>query len=147
MTLKLDLNLLQHIHQHGEASYPLEGAGLLIGRISGSEREVLELQPLENRFEADQRHHRYRLDPLELMQAEDKADARGLEIIGIFHSHPDHPAEPSAYDLEWSLPYYSYLITSVANGRAVESRSWRLVENRERFEEETIMLENQITEN
>lgn len=147
MTLKLTAGLLARIQTHGEASYPLEGAGLLIGRTSSSTHEALEMHPLANDFEVDQRHRRYRLDPLELMRVEDGADARGLEIVGVFHSHPDHPAEPSAYDLEWSLPFYSYVITSVAGGRAIESRSWRLVEDRKRFEEEAIILDEKTVEN
>ncbi|MFN2149585.1 MAG: Mov34/MPN/PAD-1 family protein [Anaerolineales bacterium] len=147
MTIKLKPDVLRQIHAHGESNYPLEGAGLLIGHSAGTDREVIRLHPLANRFEADQRHYRYRLDPLELMQAEDEVDALGLEIVGIFHSHPDHPAEPSDYDLEWSLPYYSYIITSIAGGQAVESRSWRLVEDRGRFKEEAIWIENETTEN
>jgi proteasome lid subunit RPN8/RPN11 len=147
MTLKLDREILRQIQAHGEASYPLEGAGLLLGRTSDSLRIVIELNPLANRFEQDQQHRRYRLDPLELMRVEDNADERGLDVLGVFHSHPDHPAIPSAYDLEWSLPYYSYLITGIAGGRATETRSWRLVENRERFEEEAIILDEQEVEN
>jgi proteasome lid subunit RPN8/RPN11 len=147
MTLKLDQEILRQIQAHGEASYPLEGAGLLLGRTSDSLRIVIELNPLANRFEQDQQHRRYRLDPLELMRVEDNADERGLDVLGVFHSHPDHAAIPSAYDLEWSLPYYSYLITGVAGGRATETRSWRLVENRERFEEEAIILDEQEVEN
>jgi len=142
MTLKLDQHLLEGIRAHGEASYPNEGAGLLLGHSSPVARQVLELQPLPNNFEPDQQSRRYRLDPLDIMRAEDDADARGLEIIGIFHSHPDHPAQPSQYDLEWSLPFFSYIITSIERGTATESRSWRLEDSPRRFEEEPILIDS-----
>ena len=141
MTLILDQRLLEGIQAHGQASYPNEGAGLLLGHSSPDGRRVLELKPLPNHFEPDQQNRRYRLDPLDIMRAEDDADARGLEIIGIFHSHPDHPAQPSQYDLEWSLPFFSYIITSIEHGTATESRSWRLADSPRRFEEETIQID------
>jgi proteasome lid subunit RPN8/RPN11 len=147
MTLEIPSDVLRQIHAHGEASYPLEGAGLLLGRASPAGRKVLELLPLANDFEPDQRHRRYRLDPLDLLQAEDEADERGLDIVGIFHSHPDHPPEPSDYDLEWSLPFYSYVITSVYTGKAEGSRSWRLEQDRRVFQEEEIILTEGSKEN
>jgi proteasome lid subunit RPN8/RPN11 len=147
MTLKLDHAIMGQIQAHGEANYPLEGAGLLLGRTSDAHRTVLEVEPLANQFDRDQQQRRYSLDPLELMRVEDEADERGLEVLGVFHSHPDHPAVPSAYDLEWSMPFYSYLITSIAGGRATETRSWRLAENRTRFEEEAIILGEHELEN
>ena len=147
MTLEMPTNVLEQIHAHGEASYPLEGAGLMLGHDSPKGRRVLELVPLANEFEPDQRHRRYRLDPLALMQAEDEADERGLAILGIFHSHPDHPPEPSDYDLEWSLPFYSYVITSVYHGQAKNSRSWRLEQDRRVFKEERVIIADGTREN
>ena len=69
-----------------------------------------------------------------------KARAAGLDVVGFFHSHPDHPARPSAFDLENAWPFYSYLIVSVERGRAADSRSWRLAEDRSAFEPETLEI-------
>jgi proteasome lid subunit RPN8/RPN11 len=74
------------------------------------------------------------------MQAELAAEALQLEVVGIFHSHPDHPAQPSEYDLEHSLPWYTYIITNIAAGDARKSRAWRLQENRDSFIEIELIL-------
>jgi proteasome lid subunit RPN8/RPN11 len=76
-----------------------------------------------------------------MMEAETIAEQRNLEVIGIFHSHPDHPAEPSAYDLEHSLPWFTYVITTVSDGTAKGSKAWRLQEDRAKFNEIEIILE------
>lgn len=68
--------------------------------------------------------------------------ALGLDIVGVFHSHPDHPNRPSQFDRDWALPWYSYIITSVSAGKAVESRSWRLADDRTNFTEEDIEILN-----
>ena len=61
-------------------------------------------------------------------------------LIGVFHSHPDHPNKPSEFDMEWAQPFFSYIITSVDTGKAIESKSWRLLDDRSRFEEEKIKI-------
>jgi proteasome lid subunit RPN8/RPN11 len=80
------------------------------------------------------------ITPEDMINAEEFADEMGLEIIGIYHSHPDHPAQPSEFDHEQALPWYSYIITSVHQKTAIESRSWRLTEERI-FREEKLLLE------
>ncbi len=140
MRLEVPADLLRRIHAHGEAHYPEEGAGVLLGTVEGDRRRVHDLVPVANRFEPGSRHNRYRIEPQDLLQAEQQAEAAGLEVIGIFHSHPDHPAEPSEFDRQWALPWYSYLITRVAAGKAVESRSWRLADDRSHFDEETLVV-------
>jgi proteasome lid subunit RPN8/RPN11 len=135
MSLKVPRDLLQAIWSHGEVHYPEEGAGLLLGKDEGKARRVHKLQPLENQYDADSRHNRYRFSPQDMIDAEELADELGLEVIGVFHSHPDHPALPSEFDRERAFPWYSYLITSVQRGKAVESRSWRLNEDRQFIEE------------
>jgi proteasome lid subunit RPN8/RPN11 len=72
--------------------------------------------------------------------AEETAEQDGLTILGIYHSHPDHPARPSAFDLERALPFYTYLITEVRSAAAVENRAWRLAEDRGSFEEESLTV-------
>ncbi len=141
MTLNLTDELLARIHSHGEESYPEEGAGFLLGDDSGnSQRAVTEIFPLINSRENEARHNRYLITPEDYLKAELAADKLGLSLIGVFHSHPDHPNQPSDYDREWAQPFFSYIITSVNGGKAVESRSWRLTEDRSKFEEEELKI-------
>jgi proteasome lid subunit RPN8/RPN11 len=139
MTLKVDPTLLKAIQENGENAYPEEGAGLLLGRADGDQREVLSLLHLPNLREDGSRHNRFLIDPKALLQGELEAMRLGMDVIGIFHSHPDSPNQPSEYDREWALPWYSYIITTVQNGHATSSRSWRLDEDRSRYTEEQII--------
>lgn len=138
MTLNISYDLLRAIHAHGEGAYPNEGCGLLLGRVAGDDRRVIDLLPIHNGREPEAAHNRYLITPQDMLRGEDVAAERGLDVIGIFHSHPDHPAQPSEYDREYALPWYSYIITSVEQGRAIVSRSWLLNEDRAAFSEETI---------
>jgi proteasome lid subunit RPN8/RPN11 len=137
MTIAISSELLAKIHASVERTYPEEGAGFLLG-LEGTARRVVTIYPLANTREEDARHNRYLITPQDYLKGEMEAEALGLDIIGVYHSHPDHPNRPSEYDREWAQPYFSYLITSVQAGRAVESRSWRLSENRTQFTEENI---------
>lgn len=139
--LHLTEELLAQIHAHGEQAYPEEGAGFLLGAApENGTRAVQAIFPLTNSREEEARHNRYLITPGDYLKAELEADRLGLSLIGVFHSHPDHPNRPSEYDREWAQPFFSYVITSVQLGKAVESRSWRLVEDRSKFEEEEIRL-------
>lgn len=134
MRLAISKDLLDQIHAHGEKAYPEEGAGFLIG----SAGKVENILPLENAREDGTRHNRFLITPEDYLHAELTADRLGLSLIGVFHSHPDHPNHPSEYDREWAQPFFSYIITTVNQGKAIESRSWRLLEDRSKFEEEKI---------
>jgi len=138
MTLTLSKETLQQIHAHGSASYPDEGAGFLLGKDNGTERHVTQIFTTENAREDEARHNRYLVAPEDYLKAEITADKLGLSLIGVFHSHPDSPNRPSEFDREWAQPFFSYIITSVNEGKAIESRSWRLAEDRSKFEEEEI---------
>jgi len=140
MKLEISVDLLERIHSHGEESYPEEGAGFLLGRADATWRGVTAILPLNNAREDSARHNRYLLTAEDMMHAEDEAEKLRLDVIGVFHSHPDHPNRPSEFDREWAMPWFSYIITSVEAGKAIASRSWRLTENRSKFEEETIQL-------
>ena len=134
MTLVISKELLDQIHAYGEEAYPEEGAGFLIGDDS----TVRNILPLQNAREDEARHNRFLITPEDYLKAELTADKLGLSLIGVFHSHPDHPNHPSEYDREWAQPFFSYIITTVNEGKATESRSWRLLEDRSKFEEEKI---------
>jgi proteasome lid subunit RPN8/RPN11 len=140
MKITLPEHLLNKIHAHGEETYPEEGAGLLLGKDENGERIVSDVLPLPNGREDSARRNRYVITPLHLFEGEKEAEARGLEIIGVFHSHPDHPNRPSEFDRKWAVPWFSYIITSVQRGQAAGSRSWRLADDREKFNEEDIVV-------
>lgn len=137
MTLRFAESLLAQIQAHGERAYPEEGAGFLLG-ADGPQRAVQGIYPLSNAREDEARRNRYLIMPEDYLKAEIEADRLGLSLIGVFHSHPDHPNCPSEYDREWAQPYFTYVITSVVAGKALESRAWRLVEDRSQFVEEEI---------
>lgn len=147
MSLQIPSEVMKHIHAHGEATYPEEGAGLLLGNVQEGVKQVTEIIMLANAREDAARRTRYLVTPQEYLAAEDEADRRGLEVLGVFHSHPDHPNLPSEYDLQWAMPWFSYLITSVNGGISSGSCSWQLADDRSQFlpEELTIVSEETIT--
>jgi proteasome lid subunit RPN8/RPN11 len=145
MSLSISAALLAQIWEHGEQAFPEEGAGLMLGAIVGDDRHVTELLRLDNAFQSDSRDRRYLIAPRDLLKAEEEAESLGLEIVGVFHSHPDHTARASSFDTLWALPVYSYLITQVQAGKAVESRSWRLTEDRSMMLEEPIRITHAST--
>jgi len=144
VTLRLSKDVLSQIHLHGEQAYPEEGAGFLLG-ADEAERVVQAIFPLSNSREDAARHNRYLITPQDYLKAEMEADRLNLSLIGVFHSHPDHPNRPSEFDREWAQPFFSYIITSVQSGKAVESRSWRLIEDRSQFVEEKIHITSPVS--
>ena len=128
--------LIEQINAHVEKAYPEEGAGFLVG----DEGEVKEVLPLSNAREDVARNNRFLITPEDYVKAELRADSLGLSLIGVFHSHPDCPNVPSEYDREWAQPFFSYIITRVDEGKAVSHRSWRLVEDRSKYDEEEIEI-------
>lgn len=130
------------IMRHAERDYPDECCGLLIGSIGndGRMRVVNETLALANAWDQGPRHNRMLIAPLDFARAEREAAKIGLGVIGDYHSHPDHPAIPSQFDLEHSpWPTMSYMIVSVREGRAAELRSWEIAEDRSGFNEEEIV--------
>jgi len=128
--------LIEQINTHVEKAYPEEGAGFLIGE----EGKVKEIIALSNSREDGARQNRFLFTPEDYLNAELKAESLGLSLIGVFHSHPDCLNVPSEYDREWAQPFFSYIITRVDQGKAVNSRSWRLLEDRSKYEEEEIQI-------
>ena len=136
---------LETMGRHGEASYPEECCGFLIGRIvqdqAGEETRVERVLSVENERQ-DSRHNRFLIHPETVLAAHKEARAEGLDVVGYYHSHPDHPARPSDFDREHAWPGLSYVIVSVAVGKVADVRSWRLSDDRDRFEEEAVEKEN-----
>lgn len=136
MSIKLTGGHIEQIKQHGERAYPEECGGLLLGAMEDGVRVIREVLPLEN-VRQDSRHNRVELSPLDYARAEREASKRGLGVWGYYHSHPNHPAVPSGFDLEHA-PFieWSYLIVSVRDGKAKEVRAWTVREDRSQFDEE-----------
>jgi proteasome lid subunit RPN8/RPN11 len=125
------------IRDEGKKAYPHECCGFLLGITDGkSERIVTKIQPVENSREEEARHRRFRIEPDDFMRVERLARAGNLEIVGFYHSHPDHPALPSEHDFADALPYYSYVIVAVSGGDVAELTSWELSIDRARFNRE-----------
>jgi proteasome lid subunit RPN8/RPN11 len=139
MMLQMSESLLRQIHELGEEAYPEEGAGFLLGSTSGT-RTAFDVVALTNAREEGARRNRYLIDALDYLRAEQQAEDRGIEVVGVFHSHPDSPNVPSTFDLEWAQPGFSYVITSVQAGKATGSRAWRLAEDRSEFLEEDVKM-------
>jgi proteasome lid subunit RPN8/RPN11 len=137
MPLLLGAHETQALLDHLLRCYPEEGCGLLVGRDGPGGREVRRVVPLRNRDEAP-RDRRYTIAPEDFLAVEREARRAGLDVVGFFHSHPDHPAVPSAFDLEHAWPYYSYVIASLERGRVAECRAYRLSDDRARFEPEAV---------
>jgi cysteine synthase B len=125
---------LSEIRRHAERVYSDECCGALIGPRAG---DVAEAFALSNTMDGERRR-RFLVGPREYREAEARAAETERELVGFYHSHPDHPAVPSAFDLEHAWPNLSYVIVSVRNGRAAETRSWRLRADRSGFDEERI---------
>ena len=138
MNLQISSQELEKLQSHAEEGYPHEVVGILAG--SRKDSLVTRVHPLINE-RADTRN-RYRVDGLILMRAERSLEAEGLEIVGYYHSHPDHPAQYSEYDRDHALPNMSYVICSVLNGRAVKTLSWVLAEDRSLMTPQSISIES-----
>lgn len=131
--------IYKQIATHGEAVYPEEGVGFLLGE-DGDKRQVKAILILKNAREEGTRRDRYLISPLDYLHGEQEAALLGLDVIGVFHSHPDHPNQPSEFDREWALPWFTYLITRIQAGKASSSRAWQLSEDRAYFEEERLLI-------
>ena len=139
--IRMSEELAKAIRRHGVETYPQECCGALLGRDEpgSGEREIVEVMALANASE-DSPGNRFSVAPRDVIAADGAAQAKGLEVVGWYHSHPDHPAKPSQYDREHAWPWYSYVIVKVEKGEAREMTSWRLREDRAGYDEETIQM-------
>ena len=133
MALVLTPAVNDAIRRHGAETYPHECCGALIGR-DGVASEAF---ALPNTTDEGPRR-RFLVRPSDYREAERRASASGAELLGFYHSHPDHPARPSQYDLDHAWPFFSYVIVSVREGSAGDMTSWRLRDDRSAFDEEQL---------
>ena len=139
--VKITLDALHSMYEHLESAYPNEGCGFILG-TDEKRKEVSELFIVDNDKEGDQRR-RFAISPLDYLKAERYADEKGLVLLGVYHSHPDHPAIPSAHDLNQAVPFFSYVIVSVVKGNAEKITSWQL-DDTGKFEEEKLIDEKEV---
>lgn len=149
MVLKLLPQHLQIICTHAESTYPEECCGLILGDLASGGKTVIEVISTENAWKSqadnfpgdhhtvDSTRRRYAIAPQIMLQAQKQARDRSLNIIGIYHSHPDNSATPSECDRLYAWPEYSYIIVSVQNGKASQLQSWSLDDSHQ-FQAETI---------
>ncbi|HEU5304432.1 MAG TPA: M67 family metallopeptidase [Gemmatimonadales bacterium] len=141
VTLRLSAALVEAMRRQSEEAYPAECCGVLAG-TPGQIKEVSKLVPMTNRRTDDP--HRYLISPDDLRTAEAELRSTGLEVLGCYHSHPDHPAAPSAFDTEQAWPWYSYIIVRVDRGRAAEMTSWVLDEDRSAMRPESLDVLSEV---
>jgi proteasome lid subunit RPN8/RPN11 len=141
--LRLNQKTIAEIQSHGVASYPYEGCGLLLGRAEDGLNIVAAIFPVPNRWEVEEEKRvRFLISDGDMLQAELAAAAQALDIVGIFHSHPDSPPIASPRDLAWAAwPGHSYLITEIGQSQPGQSRSWQLLEDRSGFVEEPVVID------
>ena len=133
MALTLHSGVADAIRRHGSDAYPNECCGALIGQ----DGVVARTYALPNTTEEGPRT-RFLVRPQDYRDAERQASAGGGELLGFYHSHPDHPARPSQYDLDHAWPFFSYVIVAVRAGTPEDMTSWRLREDRSAFEQESL---------
>ncbi len=152
--LKLHSHHLQAIRTHAESTYPEECCGLLLGERSGEVKILIEALPTENSWDVEaadtfqtldssaqrlsSKHNRFSIAPQVMLKAQKDARDRNLDIIGIYHSHPNYPAVPSEFDRAIAWQQYSYIIVSVQQGKACDLNSWCL-DDEHQFQPEEIL--------
>ncbi len=136
MTIELPRAVLQAIQEHARDAYPEECCGFLMGR-SGPPRRVEESRRARN-VARENRSRRYMIDPVELLHADDDARKKNLDLIGIYHSHPDHPPVPSEYDRSRAASWLSYVIVSVVDRHPKDVTAWQFDEATGSFQPEEI---------
>ena len=131
-------NHIDQIKEHAQKDYPYECCGILLGKFENGEKTVTQVLEILNEKEDENKHNRYLIPSSKIIETELYAIKNGLDIVGFYHSHPDHSAIPSAYDVEHALPVYSYLIVSVYDAKAVDFTISVLTSDRAKFEKELI---------
>ncbi|MEO8892313.1 MAG: M67 family metallopeptidase [Coleofasciculaceae cyanobacterium] len=152
--LKLNSDHLQAMQTHAETTYPEECCGLLLGQIKGDTKTLIEVLPTENSWGDEavdnfqsietsnqtSKRNRFSIAPKVMFEVQKSVRDRNLDIIGIFHSHPDNPARPSEFDRAIAWHSYSYIIISVQQGKTCDLKSWVLDDDHKFQPEEIITI-------
>ncbi len=134
MQVTIQADIVERIKVQAAETYPEECCGVLIGYDDESDKKVLYLYETEN-IHDDNRTRRFMIGPDDFIKAEKFSRERNAEIIGFYHSHPDHAAEPSEHDRDFAWPWYLYLIVSVVDGKPSKTQVWKLRADRNKFDE------------
>ncbi|AWA00553.1 Mov34/MPN/PAD-1 family protein [Klebsiella variicola] len=139
--IELTREIARQIGAEGEKTYPNECCGALFGHLSAQgDGRVTAIFPIVNARESEEQYHRFVITADDALRAERAALVEGVDVIGYYHSHPDHPAIPSEFDREHALPFYAYIIVAVAQRQAGALTSWRLTQDRLRFLQEEVHI-------
>jgi proteasome lid subunit RPN8/RPN11 len=135
----LSKKIVDEIEYHAEQTYPEECCGMMLG-ISGNDTQSIEAVIRIDNSQDENRRRRFFITPAQYQQAEQLAKEWNMELLGFYHSHPDHPAAPSVFDTDHALPWFTYIIVSVGQGKAGAMTAWLLNEERTGFIDRTIMV-------
>jgi proteasome lid subunit RPN8/RPN11 len=137
--IAISAKVLGEIRAHGRDTYPEECCGGLLGR-RGDPARVARIERIDNVRDVE-RARRYEVSPRDYLRLERLAAEEEVELLGFYHSHPDHPAVPSAYDRDHAFPFFHYMVCAVASGQPGEVTAWVLSEDRGEFDPEPILEE------
>lgn len=129
------------IARHGEATFPDECCGAMLGRVVAGRRVVERLTEIENQWDEGERRRRFLITPRQYMQLEREADRSGETLIGFYHSHPNAPARPSDFDREHALPWHTYIIASIMDGTYDVMTAWQLSDDRASFQSSVVSFQ------
>jgi len=141
--IEISNNILDKIKVHGEETYNEECCGALFGKSNEDVKTILDLLTFKNEKESN-RQNRFLITPNQYRSAENAAKTKNCELLGFYHSHPDHPAVPSQFDTDHALPWFIYIIVSVNKGEAGDLTAWILKEDRSSFEGQKIKVQVQV---
>ncbi|MES1215823.1 MAG: M67 family metallopeptidase [Bacteroidota bacterium] len=137
--LNIESTPLEEMIKDAVKTFPDECCGFLFGSEENDNRTVIKIQVVDNAKEGDKRR-RFVISPKDYLKAEQFAELNNLQLIGVYHSHPNHPAIPSEHDRVAAQPFFSYIILSVINNEFDHIRSWQL-NTESQFEEEKIFIQ------
>ena len=138
--IRLSKKIVDEIELHAEQTYPEECCGMILGFSHNGVHFIEEVIKIDN-SQDENRRRRFFITPEQYRQAEQLARDLKMELLGFYHSHPDHPAAPSAFDTDHALPWFTYIIVSVKQGKAAAMTAWLLNEERTQFNERVIIVD------
>jgi proteasome lid subunit RPN8/RPN11 len=141
MSTKLARIQIEQIRREGEASYPHECCGVLLGLLADGGKVIVETYPVANARDEAAKFNRFLIPPGMVRAADSYARSKKLEIVGFYHSHPNAESRPSSFDLEHAWPFYSYVIVSVREREAREITCWKMLDDRSGFVPEELVVE------
>jgi proteasome lid subunit RPN8/RPN11 len=142
--IKIPASILREIYNHTEASYPNECCGLMIGTTDPKKDHTVHAFRTCRNLNVERSRDRYLMDPKDQLRVQREFEDSPWDIIGIYHSHPDHPSRPSQTDTDAAFEGYSYVIISVQKGTVASAQSWVLNDAEKKFYEEPLVSEGEL---